>query len=70
LAAYRFGDLADLRIHLIGIRDSYMLTPGQRAVHAGLLSVSGQVGSAFQIAEQIPTVLLLKEEIGFLHRAL
>lgn len=70
LAAYRFGDLADLRTHLVGIRDSYTLTPGQRAVHAGLLSISGQVGSAFQIAEQIPTILLLKEEVSFLHRAL
>jgi hypothetical protein len=70
LAAYRFGDLAVLRIHLADIRDSNILTPGQRAVHAGLLSISGQVGSAFQIAEQIPTLLLLKEEVRFLHRAL
>lgn len=70
LASYRFGDLADLRVHLANIHDADSLPVGQRAVHAGLLSISGQVGAAFQIAEQIPTILLLKEEVGFLHRAL
>jgi hypothetical protein len=39
-------------------------------VHAGLLSISGQVGPAYQIAEQVPTALLLKEEARFLARAL
>ncbi len=70
LASYRFGDLADLRVHLAGIQDASSLSVGQRAVHAGLLSISGQVGSAFQIAEQIPTILLLNEELSFLRRAL
>lgn len=70
LSAYRFGDLAGVRQHLKTIPDPKALSPGQRAVHAGLLSVSGQVGSAFQIAEQIPTILLLKEEQIFLQRAL
>lgn len=70
LSAYRFGDLAGVRQHLKTIPDPKALSPGQRAVHAGLLSVSGQVGSAFQIAEQIPTILLLKEEQSFIRRAL
>ncbi|GEP44675.1 hypothetical protein [Brevifollis gellanilyticus] len=70
LAAYRFGDLEELRRHLGTIVDPKTLSPGQRAVHAGLLSISGQVGPAYQIAEQVPTGLLLKEEARFLGRAL
>ncbi|MES2598927.1 MAG: hypothetical protein V4662_26585 [Verrucomicrobiota bacterium] len=70
LAAYRFGNLEELRRHLTTIQDPKSLSPGQRAVHAGLLSISGQVGPAYQIAEQVPTALLLKEEARFLDRAL
>ncbi|MCX6854217.1 MAG: hypothetical protein NTV80_04850 [Verrucomicrobia bacterium] len=70
LAAYRLGDLTSLRTHLINVQEANSLTPGQRAVHAGLLSISGRVGPAFQIAEQIPSILLLKEEMHFLKRAL
>jgi tetratricopeptide (TPR) repeat protein len=70
LAAYRFGDLNELREHLATISDPLTLRPGQRAVHAGLLTISGQVGRAYQIAEQVPTLLLLKEEARFLQRAL
>jgi hypothetical protein len=70
LAAYRLGDLTNLRIHLDKIKDISALTQGQRAVHAGLLSISGRVGPAYQIAEQIPSILLLREELHFLKRAL
>jgi hypothetical protein len=70
LAAYRLGNLEELRRHLNTLVDPRSLTPGQRAVHAGLLSISGQVGPAYQIAEQVPTALLLKEEARFLARAL
>lgn len=70
LAAYRLGDLTSLRRHLDDINDVSSLSPGQRAVHAGLLSISGRVGPAYQIAEQIPSILLLKEEMHFLKRAL
>lgn len=70
LVAYRFGDLDALRDHLSDIVDARTLSPGRRAVHAGLLSISGQVGPAYRIGEQVPTGLLLKEEARFLHRAL
>jgi tetratricopeptide (TPR) repeat protein len=70
LAAYRMGDLTNMRTHLNRLKNVSNLSPGQRAVHAGLLSISGQVGPAFLIAEQIPSILLLKEEKRFLDRAL
>jgi hypothetical protein len=70
LAAYRMGDLTTLRTHLSRLKNVSNLSPGQRAVYAGLLSISGQVGPAFLIAEQIPSILLLKEEKRFLDRAL
>lgn len=70
LAAYRLGDLTLMSEHLKQISDLDEFTPGQRAVHAGLLSISGQVGPAFQIAEGIASLLLLKEELRFLERAL
>jgi hypothetical protein len=70
LAAYRLADLASLRLHLDKVSDISALTPGQRAVHAGLLSISGRVGPAYQIAEQIHSILLLREEMHFLKRAL
>lgn len=70
LAAYRLGDLTSLRLHLDKVSDISALTQGQRAVHAGLLSISGRVGPAYQIAEQIPSILLLREELRFLKRAL
>jgi tetratricopeptide (TPR) repeat protein len=70
LAAYRLGDLKLMKEHLHDLADVSDFTPGQKAVHAGLLSISGQVGRAFQIAENISTLLLLKEELRFLERAL
>lgn len=70
LAAYRLGDLDSLRLYLDQIPQVESLSAGQRAVHAGLLSISGKVGEAFQMAERIPSLLLLKEEKRFLDRAL
>lgn len=70
LSAYRMGNLDEMRQHLSTITDTQALNAGQRAVHAGLLSISGQVGEAFAIAERVPSGLLLKEERRFLDRAL
>lgn len=70
LSAYRMGNLDEMRHHLSTIADPHSLSAGQRAVHAGLLSISGRVGEAFAIAERVPSGLLLKEERRFLDRAL
>jgi len=70
LCAYRLGDFATMRLHLATFTDTSTLTPGQRAVHAGLLSLTGQVGPAYRVAEKIPKTLLLPEELRFLKRAL
>lgn len=70
LAAYRLGDLEQVRHHLAHITDPDDLPAGQRAAHAGLLSVCGDLGAAYQLAETIPSPLLLPEEMRFLRRAL
>lgn len=69
LAAYRMGDLEAVKENLPGIANPDGLPPGQRAVYAGLLSTSGQVGPAFNFAEKVPAALLLEEELRFLRRA-
>ncbi len=70
LAAYRMGDRAGIQQHLAGLGDTSALPPGQRAVVAGLLSLSGMADRAYQIAEKIPAVVLLDEERAFLQKAL
>lgn len=70
LAAYRLGDRPGMLKHLRGLSASTNLPPGQRAVQAGLLALSGQPGPAYQIAETIPAMLLLPEETRFLRKAL
>lgn len=70
LAAYRLGDATGLRKHLQGPATTADLPPGPRAVHAGLLALTGQSGPAYQLAETIPAMLLLPEEIRFLRKAL
>ncbi len=70
LAAWRMGDLEQTRAHLEHVTDPGELSVGQRAVHAGLLSACGSVGPAFQLAERVPPILLLPEELRFLRRAL
>ncbi len=70
LAAFRMGDLERTRTHLAEVTDPPSLSAGQRAVHAGLLSVCGDAGPAFRLAEHVPAALLLPEELRFLQRAL
>ncbi len=70
LAAFRMGDLDRTRAHLAEVTDPPSLSAGQRAVHAGLLSVCGDAGPAFRLAERVPAALLLPEELRFLQRAL
>ncbi|MEN3940976.1 hypothetical protein WJU23_06765 [Prosthecobacter sp. SYSU 5D2] len=70
LSSYRMGDLASVKTQLRTFPDQTDLPPGQRAVHAGLLSVCGQTGPAFRLAEGIPSPLMLPEELIFLKRAL
>jgi len=70
LAAYRLGDVASMRRLLERFHDTSGLSAGQRAVAAGLLSLAGRPDRAFQIAEQVPSALLLDEEIVFLKKAL
>jgi tetratricopeptide (TPR) repeat protein len=69
LAAYRFGDEPSMRSHLATVKISRSLPPGQRAVVAGLLSITGKAAAAFEIAETIPADLLLHEERAFLNLA-
>jgi hypothetical protein len=70
LAPYRMGDRAGIQPHLAGLGDTSALPPGQRAVVAGLLSLSGMADRAYQIAEKIQAVVLLDEERAFLQKAL
>lgn len=69
LAAYRLGDENSMRSHLAAVKSPASLPPGQRAVVAGLLSITGKAAAAFEIAEKIPADLLLHEELVFLNRA-
>jgi hypothetical protein len=69
-AAYRMGDHAGIQQHLAGIGETSALPPGQRAVVAGLLSLTGKADRAYQIAEKIPAMVLLDEERAFLQKAL
>lgn len=70
LAAYRLADPEGVKRHLQGISRSDEFTVGQRAAFAGLLSKTGEVARAFQVAEKIPQNLLLPEEAALLHVAL
>jgi tetratricopeptide (TPR) repeat protein len=70
LASYRLGDTSSMRQHLSGLRNTEGLPAGQRAVAAGLLSMTGETQRAFQIAEKVPAALLLEEEHAFLKKAL
>lgn len=69
LAAYRLGDVEGARASLADLPDISRLSPGERAVAAGLLSLTGKAAQAFQIAERIPDAALLDEERAFLNRA-
>lgn len=70
LSAYRLGDREAMQKHLAALPRAESLSPGPRAVAAGLLSLVGKPDRAFQIAEKISSTLLLEEERVFLKRAL
>ena len=70
LAAYRLAYPEGVRRHLQGISTADEFTAGQRAAYAGLLSKSGEVARAYQLAERIPQKLLLPEEAVLLRAAL
>ncbi|MFC5456730.1 hypothetical protein [Prosthecobacter fluviatilis] len=70
LAAYRAGDRAEMEKHLASLPRAEGLSPGPRAVAAGLLTLVGKADRAFQLAEKIQGALLLDEEKAFLMRAL
>lgn len=66
LKAYLSGELKTAGIHLNQIREPEALPPGKRAVYAGLLvKTDGDVSRAYELAERIPTKLLLNEEQMF-----
>ena len=70
LSAYRLGDHEEMQRHLAELTRAENLSPGPRAVAAGLLSLVGKPDRAFQMAEKISGTLLLDEEKVFLNRAL
>jgi len=70
LAAYRQGRMDQIAPALAQVKDVDTFPPGARAVFAGLLAISGNASSAYQVAEKVPSTLLLPEERRFLARAL
>jgi hypothetical protein len=69
MADYRLGISSNNLFAIADISDLDRLPPGPRAVAAGLLSLAGKPGPAFEIAEKIPEGLLLQEESAFLKLA-
>lgn len=70
LAAYRQGRVDEIGAALAQVKTVDTFPPGARAVFAGLLAVSGNAASAYQVAEKVPSTLLLPEERRFLALAL
>lgn len=69
LAAYRLGDLDEVKASLATLSNTSSLPAGQRAVAAGLLAITGRPDRAWEIAEKVPDALLLNEELAFLKHA-
>lgn len=70
LAALRMGDTGRVAEEVKALNQARQhLTAGQRAVMAGMAAAAGDGVEAFRIAESIPRVLLLPEEVAFLERA-
>ena len=69
LSAYRQAD-SDALHRLVKEVDPEDLSPGQRAVYAGMLHACGETARAYAIAEKIARPLLLDEEARLLARAL
>lgn len=70
LAAYRLGDITQVRTFLENLDVKTDFSPGQNAVHAGLRSICGETAQAYRLAEPIPSIMLLPEELRFLQKAL
>lgn len=71
LSAYRQNEAQALRAEIPQISQPENLPPGQRAVYAALLKLSGgDIGRAFRLVERVSPHLLLPEERVFLRRAL
>lgn len=70
LTAYRLADKERMRQSLSELDTIDRLTPGQRAVAAGLLASIGHTERAFRIAEKIRKESLLPEELILLRAAL
>jgi len=70
LAAYRQGRVDEIAPALTQVKNVDTFPAGARAVFAGLLAISGNASSAYQVAEKVPSTLLLPEERRFLARAL
>jgi len=71
LSAYRQGLFDELRDTLPRISKPENFPPGQRAVFAALLKLSGgDAGHVFRLIERVPAPILLPEEKTFLQRAL
>jgi len=69
LAAYRVADYETMK-SVLAVINPEVLTTGQRAVYAGMLSATGETARAFAIAEKLRRALLLREEEKFLDLAL
>lgn len=67
LAAWRLGQPERLQEEIKDLGDPSSLPAGQRAVVAGLYSVTGRSVESFRIAEKVPLPLLLDAERNFLN---
>jgi hypothetical protein len=69
LAAHRLQDHAIMKKAVASVTDVTAFHPGERAVYAGLLALSGETAAGFQIAEKITDSLLLEQEKRYLKLA-
>jgi len=69
MLAYRLGPKQEVNLQISKLEDVASLTPGQRAVTAGLMAASGKQAAAFQLAEKIHDAVLLPEELAMLRLA-
>jgi hypothetical protein len=70
LAAYRLGDMDVMAREIAKLDMPGRLAPGPRAVAAGLLRLSGEQKTSFELAESTDKRLLLDAELAFLSKAL
>ena len=69
MLAYRLGPKQEVNLQISKLEDVDSLSPGQRAVTAGLMAASGKQAAAFQLAEKIHDAVLLPEELAMLRLA-